>query len=74
MEQLPIEINGKRVYAGFWKRFLAITVDMLVSTPFVIIFYYLENISFSFAFFIVVLSSVFFSGYTVYFHYKFGAH
>lgn len=73
VEQLPIELNGRKVYAGFWKRFWAGIVDILVSIPFLMIFNYLESLSLAIAMFIAILSGVFFQVYTIYFHYKFGA-
>lgn len=71
--ELPIELNGKKVYAGFWKRFWAGIVDTVVAIPFLMIFNYLQSLSLAIAMFAVILSSVFFLVYTIYFHYKFGA-
>ena len=59
---------GKKVYAGFWKRLGAGIVDLFVSIPFLITFDYLESFSLTTAILTVMLSSVFFSVYTIYFH------
>jgi len=73
MEFLPIEIENEKVYAGFGKRFGSAIVDMLVFIPFMFVFHFIQSSSLSMAMVGVVLSSILFSAYTVYFHYKFGA-
>lgn len=73
MEFLPLEINNEKVYAGFWKRFGSAIVDMLVFIPFMFAFHFIESSSLSMAIVSVILSSILFSAYSVYFHYKFGA-
>lgn len=73
MEFLPIEINKEKVYAGFGKRFGSAIVDMLVFIPFMFLFHFVQSSSLSMAMVSVVLSSLLFSAYTIYFHYKFGA-
>ena len=73
MEFLPIEINNEKVYAGFGKRFGSAIVDMLVFIPFMFVFHFIESSSLLMAMVSVVLSSLLFSAYTIYFHYKFGA-
>lgn len=73
MEFLPIEKNGGKVYAGFLERFGAAIVDMLVLIPFMAIFHFLESTSLTIAMLTVILSSVLFSVYSIYFHYKYGA-
>jgi len=73
MEFLPLEINSEKVYAGFWKRFSAALIDMLVFIPFMVIFHFTQGLSILSAMTTIVVSSLLFSAYTVYFHYKFGA-
>ena len=73
MNFLPIETNGFNTYAGFWKRFSAGIVDVIVLIPFLVIFYYIESMSIPMAMIVVVASTLLYSTYTIYFHYKFGA-
>lgn len=73
MEFLPTEIDGNKVYAGFLKRFGAKIVDMFVFIPFMFLFHYMQGISIPVAIMTASLSSVLFSFYTVFFHYRFGA-
>lgn len=72
MEFLPTEKNGRKVYAGFWKRFGAGIVDMVVFIPFVFLFN-LQNISLAVAMLTAVVWYALYYAYVVYFHYKFGA-
>jgi len=73
MEFLPLELNGSKVYAGFWKRLGAGILDILVFLPFGFIFYKLESFSIPGAVISTILASTVFSIYSIYFHYKFGA-
>lgn len=73
MDFLPIKKDGHKVYAGFWKRFGAAVVDLLVFIPLIFIFTYLEGISIGIAMITVIISSTLSSMYTIYFHYRFGA-
>jgi uncharacterized RDD family membrane protein YckC len=73
MEFLPIQINGRKVYAGFWKRFFAGFVDMLVFLPFMFLFHFMDGISIAAAMICAVLSGLLYSVYSIGFHYKFGA-
>jgi len=73
MKFLPIKKDGQKVYAGFWKRFGAAIVDLLVSIPLIFIFTYLEGISIGIAMITVIIGSTLFPMYTIYFHYRFGA-
>ncbi|NQZ30855.1 MAG: RDD family protein [Oceanospirillaceae bacterium] len=73
MDFLPLEINNKKVYAGFWKRFGAGVVDMLVMLPFMYLTYLLEGLSLVVAMGAVVISSSLYSAYSLFFHYKYGA-
>ena len=74
MSFLPLEIDGEKVYAGFWKRLLAALVDSFVFMP--LVFLWQKN-SFEDLFFNTWLYSIIFAllfwGYVVFFHYKFGA-
>jgi len=70
---LPLMIDEKKVYAGFWRRFGAGVVDFLILMPFVFLIVYLEGFNIPLAIFIVIFSTFIFSVYNVYFHYKFGA-
>ena len=73
MDFLPITKDGHKVYAGFWKRFGAATVDLLVFIPFIFIVHYLKGISIGIAMITVIIYSTLSSMYTIYFHYRFGA-
>ena len=73
MEFLPIEKDGFKVYAGFWQRFGAAIVDIIVLMPTAYIFYYIEGVSIIAAMIVAVISSVLYSVYIVYFHYHYGA-
>lgn len=72
MDFLPLEKNGKEVYVGFWKRFLAMFIDGLIMMPFVYIFYLIESVNIFAAMLVVFLSTSFFYGYTIFFNYKYG--
>ncbi len=72
MEFLPTEKNGRKVYAGFWKRLGAAIVDMMVFIPFMLIFN-LQSISLAVAMLTAVVWYALYYAYVVYFHYKFGA-
>lgn len=73
MEFLPLEVENERVYAGFWARFGASIVDMLVSLPLIFALQYLGTTSVPAAVTSAILTSLLFSIYVVYFHYRFGA-
>lgn len=73
MEFLPIKINDKKVYAGFFKRLGAAIVDMLVLLPVLFILQFIGSSSISAAIVILVFSSMSYVVYNIYFHYKFGA-
>lgn len=73
MEFLPTQINGRNVYAGFWKRFFAGFVDLLVFVPFIFLFHFIDGISIEAAMIGAVLSGLMYSVYSISFHYKFGA-
>lgn len=73
MEFLPTNINGRKVYAGFLKRFFAGFVDMLVFVPFMFLFHFIDGISIPAAMIGAVLSGLLYSAYSIGCHYKFGA-
>lgn len=72
MEFLPITYDGKRVYAGFWKRFCAIWVDFFVIMPLIVLFIWLESFDRTLAIIITIPSTALFSMYHVYFNARFG--
>ena len=72
MNFLPIEINGNKVYAGFWKRFCAGFVDAFIIMPLAFLLLWLEGFDRTLAIFITVPSSILFAMYNVYFHARFG--
>jgi uncharacterized RDD family membrane protein YckC len=72
MEFLPIISDGKRVYAGFWKRFCAGIVDAFVIMPFAFLFIWLESFDKNIAILITIPSTALFAMYHVYFNACFG--
>jgi uncharacterized RDD family membrane protein YckC len=74
MDFLPIKINGKRVYAGFWKRFFASCIDFLIIMSLFILYMRLDMNGFrkTLALVIVIPPSILFSIYNVYFNARFG--
>jgi uncharacterized RDD family membrane protein YckC len=72
MEFLPITSDGKRVYAGFWKRFCAGWADAFVILPLGYLFIWLESFDKNLAILITIPSTALFSMYHVYFNAHFG--
>ena len=72
MDFLPILIDGRKVYAGFWKRLCAAIIDILVWIPLAFIFYYIQSINIITATIAAGIYSFFFSIYSVYLNYNFG--
>lgn len=72
MDFLPLAIDGKRVYAGFWKRFCSIWVDVLVLLPFAFLFTWSEGFNRTLAIILAVPSTVLFPFYSIYFNARFG--
>src|ERR1035437_9747628 len=72
MDFLPLEIDGKRVYVGFWKRFWSIVADGLVLLPFTLLFLWSEGFNRTLAVILTVPSAVLFSFYSIYFNARFG--
>ncbi len=74
MEFLPIEKDGARVYAGFWRRFGALVVDAFVLAPFLIAtLHWLPGVSIPVAMLAAIATPVVSLSYTIYFHYRWGA-
>jgi len=73
MEFLPIKIDDNNVYAGFGRRLGAAFIDILVLMPATVIFVYLQGIGIEVAIASIVISTILYSLYSIYFHYKFGA-
>jgi len=72
MEFLPIKINDKKVYAGFWLRFGAALFDILVFIPAVAAIFYLSQINFFFSVILVIIHTCLFASYNICFNAKFG--
>lgn len=72
MEFLPVQFEGNRVYAGFWKRFFAGLLDAFVLMPLAFLFLWLESFDRNLAILITILSTSLFSMYNVYFNARFG--
>lgn len=70
---LPLEIDSKRVYAGFWKRLCSIWADTFLLLPFTLLFAWIEGFNRTLAFVLVVPSTLLFSFYNIYFNARFGA-
>jgi uncharacterized RDD family membrane protein YckC len=73
MEFLPIKVNNRKVYAGFFKRLGSSVVDSLIFMPIMFIFHFISSFTIELAMISAVLSGVLFSVYSIYFHYRFGA-
>jgi uncharacterized RDD family membrane protein YckC len=72
MDFLPITSNGKKVYAGFWKRFSAGVVDCFILLPLSFLFVWLEGLDRNFALAIVIPVSSLFVVYNVLFNLRYG--
>ena len=72
MEFLPLEKEGGKVYAGFWKRLPAALIDTLVLIPLIFVFHYIQSINIIIAMIAAVIFSFLFSLYGVYFNLKYG--
>lgn len=73
MEFLPIKIDDNNVYAGFGRRLGAVFIDLLILAPTIILFTYLDGLGIEAAIASIVISTILYSLYSIYFHYKFGA-
>lgn len=72
MEFLPVTIDGKRVYAGFWKRLNATFIDGFVLLPIFFFFLWVKGFDRFLAIVIAIPSTALFSMYSVYFNARFG--
>jgi uncharacterized RDD family membrane protein YckC len=74
MDFLPIWSSGERVYAGFWKRFWAAIIDLIVMAPVVYLYLFvrLKGPDKSFTILVTLLCSVVFGMYNVFFNARFG--
>jgi uncharacterized RDD family membrane protein YckC len=72
MEFLPLSINERRVYAGFWKRFCAGFVDCLIMMVPVILFLWLGEFGRAIMFICVIPSTAMYFVYSIYFNAKYG--
>ena len=70
---LPLEKNGEKIHAGFWQRFGAIWIDLIVMLPFMLLFMYLDGLHRTVKFATVVPFTLFFWAYRIYFHARWGA-
>ena len=68
MEFLPIKKDGCKVYAGFSQRFVAGIIDAIILIPLVYLLYYLGSFSITAAMVTVVISSLLYSVYSIFFH------
>jgi len=72
MEFLPLLKDGKKVYAGFWKRLCAAITDTLVWIPVAFIFYHIQSISITIAVVAAVIHAFFFAIYSICLNLKYG--
>jgi len=73
MDFLPIWSSGERVYAGFWKRFWAAIIDLIIMVPIVYLYLFVRLKGHkNFTILITLLSSIVFGMYNVFFNARFG--
>jgi len=72
MEFLPIMYAGERVYAGFWRRFCAIWVDLFILMPLAFFLFWLEGFDKTLAIVITISVTALSSMYDVYFNARYG--
>lgn len=72
MEFLPLNIDGKRVYAGFWKRLAAAIVDMPIFILIIYLFHFTQTVNIEVAIISAVVYSFLFPLYSVVFNLKYG--
>jgi uncharacterized RDD family membrane protein YckC len=72
MEFLPIVYDGRNVYAGFWKRFCSIWVDVFILLPLSLLFNWIEGLDKNLAIAITIPSTAIFFLYHIYFNVRFG--
>jgi len=72
MEFLPIVYDGKKVYAGFWKRFCSLWADFFILLPLIILLNWIEGLDKNLAILIAIPYSALFFLYHIYFNVRFG--
>jgi len=72
MQFLPIESNGERVYAGFWRRLCAAIVDVLLMIPFAWLYMWLMGYGGAMTIVAFILYLFLPPMYSVYFNARFG--
>ncbi len=72
MEFLPIISNGQKVYAGFWRRFWAHWLDMLIMMPITPLIMWLKGFDRNLAIVLIVMLAILFTMYNVFFNVRFG--
>lgn len=72
MEFLPVKMNGKKVYAGFWKRFCSGFIDGVILIPFSYLVVWLQSFNITMAITVAILSLILFPMYDIFFNARFG--
>ncbi len=72
MEFLPIRMNGRRVYAGCWKRFCATFADACIIMPIAFLLAWLQALDRTLAIATTIPVSILFAMYNVFFNARFG--
>jgi uncharacterized RDD family membrane protein YckC len=72
MEFLPLYRDGKKVYAGFWRRLCAGWIDTFIIVPLVYLFELPETMGLPLAIILTILSTALFSMYNVIFNACYG--
>lgn len=73
MNALPLQIGNENVYAGFWKRIGASFFDSFVLLPSMAMTQFIQSQSINSAIITVLVSSVLYAAYMIFFNAKFGA-
>ncbi|MBC2601666.1 RDD family protein [Puniceicoccus vermicola] len=69
---LPLKIEGKHVYVGFWMRLAAGLADALILISFGFLFAWLESIDRNLAIAVTIPSATLFAFYNIFFNARFG--
>jgi len=74
MDFLPIWLYGEWVYAGFWKRFWAAIIDLIIIVPVIYLYFFvrLKGSDKNIAIVITILFSIVVAMYNVFFNVRFG--
>ena len=72
MDYLPLKADGKRVYAGFLKRTIAVFVDALIIVPTIYFFNWLEGFNLGIAIIMRIVLVSITTMYYVWFNARFG--